>query len=631
MKLQELLKEKKFRFLLLIFIMVIPFEIMSLFSIHLPLWIELPVFLAILFAVGRKVFKSGIESFFHLNFSNINLLMTIAVFGAMYLREFEEGAIIIVLFALSEVLEEIGIEKSQKSLEDLVNRTPKSARIKNAEEKVPIETIKIGQIIIVKPGDAIPLDGEIVEGKSLADESAITGEPMLQSKYKGDKVYAGTQNSDGYLEIKVIKTSKDSTLAKIIDITYKASQKKSRSVQFIEKFSRYYTPVVVVGAALLVTIPVFVFSQPFNPWLASSLTFLIISCPCALVISSPIAIFSALGNASKKGILIKGGKYIEEMGKIKAVAFDKTRTLTEGNLIVSDVVAFNGFNKKEVLACAAGMETLSEHPLAKSIIKEAKNFDLKPHSFNDFQAISGHGLKGSCMICVDKHHCLGNIRFITKEHMVEKEIIKQVEEFEKQGKTTIVMSDDGSVKGVIGITDKIRIEAKSAIEKLNRLDIKSILLTGDNQSSANFVGQNVGINRIKGALLPQDKAKELSEIIKKYNHAAMVGDGVNDAPALATSSVGIAMGAIGSDIAVENADIALMNNNLTLIPYLVELGKKTTLTIRLNVLAAVGIKLLFLSLALFGKSNLAFAIFADVGVSVAVVFNSLRLFKFSTD
>lgn len=631
MKLQDLLKEKKFRFLLLIFIMVIPFEIMSLFSIHLPLWIELPVFLIILFAVGRKVFKSGIESFFHLNFSNINLLMTIAVFGAMYLREFEEGAIIIVLFALSEVLEEIGIEKSQKSLEDLVNKTPKSARIKNIDEKVPIEAIKVGQIIIVKPGDAIPLDGEIIEGKSLVDESAITGEPMLQSKFKGDKVYAGTQNSDGYLEIKVTKTSKDSTLAKIIDITYKASQKKSRSVQFIEKFSRYYTPVVVVGSALLVTIPVFVFNQPFNPWLASALTFLIISCPCALVISSPIAIFSALGNASKKGILIKGGKYIEEMGKIKAVAFDKTRTLTEGNLIVSDVVAFNGFNKKEVLACAAGMETLSEHPLAKSIIQEAKNFDLKLHSFSGFQAIPGHGLKGSCMICTDKHHCLGNIRFITKEHKVEKEIIKQVEEFEKQGKTTILMSDDGSVKGVIGITDKIRIEAKSAIEKLNGLDIESILLTGDNESSAKFVGQNVGINRIKGALLPQDKAKELGEIIKKYNHAAMVGDGVNDAPALATSSVGIAMGAIGSDIAVENADIALMNNNLTLIPYLVELGKRTTLTIRLNVLAAVGIKFLFLSLALFGKSNLAFAIFADVGVSVAVVFNSLRLFKFSTD
>lgn len=628
MNLKELLSEKKFRFLSLIFLLVVPFEIMSLFSIHLPLWFEMPIFLMILFAVGRKVFQSGIESLFHLNFSNINLLMTIAVFGAIYLREFEEGVIIIVLFALSEVLEEVGIEKSQKSLEELVNKSPKSAQVKGEEMKTPIENIKIGQIITIRPGDSIPLDGEIFEGKSLVDESAITGEPMLQSKFKGDNVYAGTQNSDGYLEIKVTKTAKDSTLAKIIDITYKATQKKSRSVQFIEKFSRYYTPSVVAGAVLLVAVPVFIFGQPFNPWFASALTLLIISCPCALVISSPIAIFSALGNASKKGIVIKGGKYIEEMGKIKAIAFDKTRTLTEGDLTVSDVVAFNGFSKQEVLACAAGMEALSEHPLAKSIIKEAENNNLNLHSFNDFQAIPGHGLKGSCTVCSDTHHCLGNIRFITKEHKVEEEIIKQVETFEKQGKTTVIMSDNGNVKGVIAITDKIRKESASAIEKLKKLNITPVLLTGDNQASAKFVGQNTGINNVKAELLPQDKVEELNIIIEKYKDVAMVGDGVNDAPSLATSSVGIAMGAVGSDAAVENSDIALMNNNLQLIPYLILLGKKTASTIRLNIVAAVGIKFLFLSLALFGKSNLAFAIFADVGVSIAVVANSLRLFDF---
>lgn len=628
MNLKELINEKKFRFLFLIFILVVPFEIMSLFSIHLPLWIELPVFLVILFAVGKNVFKSGIESLLHLNFSNINLLMTIAVFGALYLREFEEGVIIIVLFALSEVLEEVGIEKSQKSLEDLVNKSPKSVLIKENEEKIPIEAVKAGQIIIVKPGDSIPLDGKIMEGKSLVDESAITGEPMLQSKFKGDKVYAGTQNSDGYLEVMVTKTVKDTTLAKIIDITYEATQKKSRSVQFIEKFARYYTPTVVVGAGLLVIIPVFFFRQPFNPWFASALTFLIISCPCALVISSPIAIFSALGNASKKGILIKGGKYIEEMGKIKAIAFDKTRTLTEGDLVVSDVVAFNGFSKQEVLACAAGMEMLSEHPLARSIIKEVRRAGLTPHSFADFQSISGKGLKGSCTVCTDTHHCLGNIKFITKEHNVEDQVVKQVEAFEKQGKTTIVMSDNGNVKGVIGITDKIRKETKSTIEKLKGFNIISILLTGDNYAAARFVGQNAGISQIKAELLPEAKVEELHAIIKQYHHVSMVGDGVNDAPALATSSVGIAMGAIGSDIAVENADISLMNNNLTLIPYLVGLGKKTDMTIRINTAAAVSIKFIFLVLALFGVSNLAFAIFADVGVSVVVVINSLNLFNF---
>lgn len=628
MNFKELLNEKKFRFLLSIFLLIVPFEILSLFSIHFPLWVELPVFLVIIFVVGKDVFKSGIKSLFHLNFSNINLLMTIAVFGAIYLREFEEGVIVVVLFALSEVLEEVGIKKSQKSLEELVKRTPKSVLIKGNERKKPIKTIKVGQIIMIKPGDSIPLDGEIVKGKSLIDESTITGEPILQSKFEGDSVYAGTLNSDGYLEIKVTKEAKDTTLAKIIDITYKATQKKSHSIQFIEKFARYYTPSVVIGAALFIFIPVFIFRQPFNPWLTSALTLLIISCPCALVISSPVAIFSALGNAAKKGIIIKGGKYIEEMGKIKTIAFDKTRTLTRGELVVSDIVAFNGFTKQEVLACAAGMEMLSEHPLAKSIIKEVRYSGLIPHTFTDFKSIPGKGLKGSCTVCTDTHHCLGNIKFITKEHRVEEKIIEQVEAFEKQGKTTIVMSDNGSVKGVIGITDKIRKEAKPTIEKLKRLNVTSVLLTGDNYASARFIGHNTGINHIKAELLPEAKVKELNLIIKQYNHVSMVGDGVNDAPALATSSVGIAMGSIGSDIAVENADIALMNNNLELIPYLVELGRKTTSTIRVNTVAAVVTKFIFLVLALFGVNNLALAIFADVGISILVVINSLSLFNF---
>ena len=468
-----------------------------------------------------------------------------------------------------------------------------------------------------------------MDGSSLIDESTITGEPLPKSKYVGDKVYAGTINGNGYLEIKVIKLAEDSTLSKIIELTYTSAEKKSHSQKFIEKFASFYTPLVISGSFLLVLIPVVFLGQSFTPWFTQALTLLIIACPCALVISTPITIFSAIGNATKKGVLIKGGRYIEELGKIRVLAFDKTRTLTKGESIVSDIIAFNGFSEKEVLACASGIESFSEHPLAKSVISEAQKYGLDSHKFTNFESVSGKGLKGDCLICTDKHHCLGNIKFITQEHAVEEKVIQQVELLEKQGKTAIIMSDNKKVAGVIGITDEIRMESKETIQALLQLNIEPIILTGDNQSSASFVAEKVGIKKYKASLLPEQKVSELSKLISKYNYVGMVGDGVNDAPSLATASVGIVMGAIGSDIAIENADVALMTNNLALIPFLVELGKKSVQTIRINTTAAISVKFLFLILAFLGKSNLAFAIFADVGVTILVILNSLQLFQFN--
>lgn len=625
---KKLNQRNKFRFLFLALLIVVPFEILSLFSIHVPLWIELPIFITFIIIFGRDVFKSGIQSLFYLNFSNINLLMTIAITGAIYLQEFEEATIIVVLFALGNALEDFGVERSQTALQELVNKTPKSALLKGKEEKTPIEKIKLNDVLIIKPGDYIALDGKIIKGNSLIDEAAITGEPLPKNKYEGDMVYAGTVNTQGYLEVQVTKEAKDTTLAKIINLTFESGEKKSHSQKFIETFANYYTPAVMIIAVLIVIVPVFIFKQPFDPWFTEALTLLLISCPCALVISTPISVFSAIGNATKKGVLIKGGRFLEEMGKIKAIAFDKTRTLTKGLPIVSDVVPFNGVSNADLLACVAGIESLSEHPLAKSIINKAKQDNLFPHTFTNFKSVMGKGVTGECTVCVDKHHCLGSLRFITQEHTVGQEVVRQVESFEKQGKTTIVVSDGNKVTGVISITDEIREEAKFTIKGLFTINVKPIILTGDNKTSARYVGEQIGIQDIRAELLPQQKVEEISKLIKEYKNVAMLGDGVNDAPALATSSVGIAMGAIGSDVAIENADIALMNNNLTLIPYLIMLGKKTVATIQINTVLAVVVKFVFIFLALFGRSNLTLAIFADVGVTILVVFNSLRLFNY---
>jgi Cd2+/Zn2+-exporting ATPase len=630
MNFQELLKNKQFRLLLLSLLIILPLELLSFYSFHFPLWFELPFFLILIFFIGRNVFKDGLQSLLHLNFSNINLLMTVAVLGALYVQQFEEAAIIVVLFALGETLQDIGMEKSQSALEELVKKAPKSATVKGKEEKVAIEQIILDAVLIIKPGDQIPLDGVVVKGESLIDESVITGEHLPKNKNLGDMVFAGTINGSGYLEMKVTKTAKDTTLAKIIDLTYSSSEKKSRSQQFIEQFAVYYTPTILVIALLLVIIPVFFLHQPFTRWFTEALTLLIISCPCALVISTPIAVFSALGNASKRGVLIKGGRFIEEMGKIKAIAFDKTRTLTKGEPIVSDVIAFNGYSKEDVLACASGLETFSEHPIARSVEKKLEELHLPKHEFKDFSAVSGKGVKGNCLVCYDRHHCLGNLAFLKAEHKVQQEVIEKVAEFEKQGKTAIVMSDDKQVEGVISITDEIRPESKQMINTLLQLHIRPIILTGDNESSAQFVAKILGIAEVKASLLPEEKVAALKTLIKEYHHVAMIGDGVNDAPSLASSSVGIAMGAVGSDVAIENADIALMNDNIGVIPFLILLGKESNRTIRVNIFSAVGVKLVFLILAIIGYSNLTFAIFADVGVTILVVLNGLRLYSYKS-
>lgn len=631
-KKSNLWQDTKFLWLIASVALVAVFEFLSLLGEDYKLRreIALPFFAAIISAVGWKTLWNGLKALAKLNFRSINLLMTIAVVGAFYLGEYEEAAVVIVLFALGERLESFGIQSSKSALQALVDRTPKTALIRqeNNEIETKLEEIKIGDVLIIKPSDMIALDAEVLTGASSVDESTITGEPLPKDKHTGDRIFAGTLNMQGYLEAKVLKTAKDTTLAKIIETTFAATKTKAQTQKFIETFAGYYTPSIIVIAALLVLIPTLVFGQPFNPWFEQAITILVIACPCALVISTPISIYAAIGNASAKGALVKGGKYIEAIGQVKAVAMDKTRTLTYGKPKVTDVIPFGETSREHLLACAAGIETYSEHPLAQAIVNAAKSEKLELHRAENFEAVMGKGAKADCVVCYDKHHCIGKLPFITEEHQVQDEVVKLIEELQQRGKTSIVISNHSGVEGVIALTDEIKTESRATVLELKELSVDTVMLTGDNQSPAHAVAKEIGITVVKAELLPEHKADAIKELLQQYGATAMVGDGVNDAPALALSSVGIAMGAAGSDTAIEAASIAILNDRLELIPYLIRLGRKTISTIKINTTFAVATKLVFVILAILGLSSLALAIFADVGVTVLVILNSLRLLKF---
>ena len=625
-------QDRKFLWLIFSVALVAVFEFLSLLGEDYKLRrdVALPFFAAIILAVGWKTLWNGLKALAKLNFRSINLLMTIAVVGAFYLGEYEEAAVVIVLFALGERLESFGIQSSKSALQALVDRTPKTALIRreNDEIETKLEEIKVGDVLIIKPSDMIALDAEVLTGASSVDESTITGEPLPKDKHTGDRIFAGTLNMQGYLEAKVLKTAKDTTLAKIIETTFAATKTKAETQKFIETFASYYTPSIIVIAALLVAIPTLVFAQPFNSWFEQAITILVIACPCALVISTPISIYAAIGNASAKGALVKGGKYIEAIGQIKAVAMDKTRTLTYGKPKVTDVIPFGETSREHLLACAAGIETYSEHPLANAIVAAANAENINLHQVKNFQAVMGKGAKADCVVCYDKHHCIGKLPFITEEHAVQDEVVKKVEALQKEGKTSIVISSHDTVEGIIALTDEIKTESKQTVAELRELGVEIVMMTGDNHAPAMLVAKEVGITEVRAEMLPGDKADAIKELLQKYGATAMVGDGVNDAPALALSSVGIAMGAAGSDTAIETASVAILNDRLELIPYLVRLGRQAISTIKINTTLAIATKLVFVILAILGLSSLALAIFADVGVTVLVILNSLRLLNF---
>ncbi len=619
------LQDRKFLWLLFSALTVSLFEFFALAGLRLPSSLEQPFFFVFILITGHQTLWHGWKALMGFHFDSIQALMCIAVAGAWYLEKYEEAAVVIVLYTLAEKLEEMGLERSRASLESLLKEMPPSAFLPSRNARVPLEEVAIGEIIGIKPFERIPLDAKVLSGLSFVDESLITGEPLPQEKTGGDNLYAGTWNKQGYLEAEVLKSSQDTVLAKIQSTTLEALRLKAPSLQFIERFSRYYTPTILLLAALWIFIPVIFFGQSLAPWLAEGLAMIVIACPCALVISAPVAIYSAMSNASSQGIWIKGGQYLEGIGKIRAMALDKTGTLTYGRPVVSDVIPYGGLSKAQLLECAAGIELFSEHPLAQSIVEAAKKEGLTVHPVENFRSFAGKGAQADCLICTDAHHCLGKLPFILEEHAVPEEVILRVEELQQSGTTPIVIATREGVEGIISLTDEVRSESRGLIDELGELNITPILLTGDHWPAARSLALQLGIGVVQAELLPEEKAQAIEKLMKQYGSVAMVGDGINDAPALALSSVGISTGAIERHAAVEAAAIVILNGRLDRLPSLVRLGRKTTRLIQLNTMLALGVKLLFVAFALTGTSNLALAIFADTGVTFMVILNSLRL------
>lgn len=621
-------KDKKFIFLFAAIVTVVTLEILSLVGIHIPMPYSPFIFAGFILGIGYGVLWEGVKALVKLKFSSINLLMTIAVIGAFYLGEYPEAAVVVVLYVLGERLEDIGIENSKSALDELVKKAPKTATLKATGESVAIDKIPVGTIIQVKPGEMIPMDGKIVTGDTNIDEAAITGEPIAKDRHPGDTVFAGTLNKNGFIEVETTKLSADTTFSKIVRLTFEASANKSDTQKFIQKFSKYYTPAMIGMAVLVFLIPVLLLGLDVNQWLQQAITLLVIACPCALVISTPVAIYAAIGNASAKGALVKGGKYIEALANLKAIALDKTRTITFGTPIVSDVIPLGGTSREELLACAAGAEVFSEHPLAQAIVDTSKKEGFEPHEAEAFQSIMGKGAIAKCLVCEDETIYVGKLAFIHEHQPVTEEAEKIVERLSAQGKTCVVVSFGAGVAGIIALMDEIKPESAEALKQLEELGIVPVMLTGDSQKSANYVAEQVGITKIYGNLLPEDKADRIKELLAQFPSVAMVGDGINDAPALAQASLGIAMGAAGSDTAIETANIALMNDKLSLIPFLVRLGRATLKRIKINTIGAILVKATFIALAFAGYSNLVFAIAADVGVTLVVILTSLGLMRF---
>lgn len=552
---------------------------------------------------------------------NMDFLMSLAIIGAVIIAEYVEAASLAFLLSLAELLEGYAVDRARNSLRQLIQLAPSEARVVAAGQECTrnVSQIEVGDILAIRPGEKIALDGKVVKGVSSVDQSPITGESRPVAKTAGEKVFAGSINIEGYLEVKVTELSSNTMLARIIHMVEEAEAQKAPSQKFVDRFARIYTPAVVLLAVAVATIPPLFLGGAFNPWFIKALTLLVIACPCALVISTPVTVVSALTSASRSGVLIKGGVYLEEMAKVKVIALDKTGTLTRGKLEISEVVPLNGRQKEDVLKIAAALESRSEHHIARAIVNAA--VDLPPEPVHDFESIPGKGVTA---------------RFKgVKYYLGRPELFRQFEvelpasrlhKMQRQGKTTMLVGTQSEILGIVALSDQLRSEAVEMITKLRRAGKEVVMITGDNEETARAIAQQLGITHFHAGLLPEEKVAEIRFLQKKYGKVAMIGDGINDAPALAAASVGIAMGVAGTDTALETADIALMSDELSKIPYLVELSKKGRLVIQQNIWTSLLLKLT-LAVGVFpGIVSLVLAILiGDMGASFVVTSNALRL------
>lgn len=588
-------------------------------------------FLVAIIIGGYSLFVVGFKNLIRFEF-DMKTLMTIAIIGAAIIGEWSEGAIVVILFAISEALESYSMDKARQSIRSLMDIAPKEALIRRngTESMITVEDIQVGDIMIVKPGQKIAMDGMVVKGNSSINQAAITGESVPVEKGIDDEVFAGTLNTEGLLEVKVTKHVDDTTIAKIIHLVEEAQAERAPSQAFVDKFAKWYTPAIMVVAFLVAVLPPLFFEASWDTWIYQGLAVLVVGCPCALVISTPVSIVTAIGNAAKNGVLIKGGIYLEEMGELKAIAFDKTGTLTKGIPVVTDfeMVNLNG-NENELFSIITALEYGSQHPLASAIMKKAedKGIAYKHLQVENFSSITGKGIEG---IVDGDHYFIGSPKLFEEMlpvHMTS-EIKDRILSLQNQGKTVMVIGTNETLLAIIAVADQVRESSKYVVKRLHDLGIKkTIMLTGDNNGTARAIGNEVGVSDFQAELHPQDKLNTVKKLRDEYGQVAMVGDGINDAPALATATVGIAMGGAGTDTALETADVALMGDDLKKLPFTIELSRKALTIIKQNITFALGIKLLALLLVIPGWLTLWIAIFADMGATLIVTLNGLRLLR----
>ena len=583
---------------------------------------NLILFLVSYILIGGEVIVNAVKNIAHGELFDENFLMTLATIGAFAIGEYTEAVAVMVFYKIGEMFQDYAVNKSRKSISSLMDIRADYANklVNNKEEKVSPEEVEIDDIIVIKPGERVPLDGIVLEGEGSLDTSALTGESVPRDIHKGEEILSGAINLNGLLKVKVTKEYGESTVSRILDLVENAGSKKAPTEKFITKFSKYYTPVVVIAAVILAIVPPLVISgAEFSDWLYRALIFLVVSCPCALVISVPLGLFAGIGAASTKGILVKGGNYLEAIKDTEIVVFDKTGTLTKGVFNVVKINPVGEINKEELLEIAAMGESFSNHPIGQSIVK-AYSKPIDKNLIKDYEEISGNGIKATIK---GKKVLLGNYKLM-KQYGISC-IVKD------EAGTIVNVAIDGEYKGYILIADEIKETSKKAIEELKKLGIKkTVMLTGDNKKVAEAVGKNVGVDEVCSELLPEGKVEELEKLLKEKSPKGkliFVGDGINDAPVLARADIGVAMGGIGSDAAIEVSDVVLMKDDLSALTKAVNIAKKTNKILWQNITFSLIIKAIVLVLGALGLANIWEGVFADVGVTLLAVLNSMRALK----
>lgn len=584
--------------------------------------LSIGLFMVSIVVGGFDLFRGGLANLSRFYF-DMKSLMTIAIIGAAIIGEWREGAVVVFLFAVSEALEAYSMNKARQSISHLMDIAPPTATIRKDGKLIEVDTdfIQINDVLIVKPGQKIAMDGIVVKGTSTINQASITGESLPVVKSIDDEVFAGTLNEEGSLEVRVTKRVEDTTIAKIIHLVEEAQAEKAPSQKFVDKFAKYYTPAIIMIAILVAIIPP-LFGADWQTWIYQGLAVLVVGCPCALVVSTPVAIVTAIGNAAKQGVLIKGGIHLEEIGRLQAIAFDKTGTLTKGYPEVTHVEADA---PKDFIQKVMSIEIYSQHPLAKAIVKYGAKEHIQSVEIEHFQSVTGKGAEG---IVDGTNWSVGSVSWISTISTVSFEVITKIEQLQTEGNTVMLASADGVYQGFIAVADPIRETSVNVLEQLKKAGIKhTVMLTGDDKRTAKAIATKLGLTNVEAELMPEQKLLAIKALKEEYCTVAMVGDGVNDSPALAAASVGIAMGGAGTDAALETADVALMADDLDKLPYTIRLSRKALHIIKENIMFALGLKIIALLLIIPGWLTLWIAIFADMGATLLVVLNSLRLIR----